>query len=112
MIKDQAEFTKRLQESIEAIGRENAKILSAQITLLVQEIQSGASQTSNTFLLWPANCVPPLLAKLVSEQCQFAQWVLYIPDDATKVDLPMFGGLQKVSLDIPVGHLFAYCQPI
>jgi len=111
MIANTEEFTRRIEQAIENIGKEHAKILAAQICSLVQEIRQG--NLERTYLLWEAVNAPVHIKELVSRKCFFAEWVLYVPEELDIPKAPMFAALERIVIDLPSsGSLVVFRQPI
>lgn len=73
------EFGKQLEAAINEIGRENAKVLTAQVKAIVEQIRSGS--TEKTILVWTYDNCPEALRVMVDGQFQAdeVEWVVLYP---------------------------------
>ena len=104
------QFVQQLESAIAEIGRENAKVLSAQIKSLVEHIKSG--DTEKTILLWAYDDAPDSIRRLVDETYpERAIWIVLYPIGYHGDDLILFHGGNRVFphlVKIPLQKLVAY----
>lgn len=78
-ITSQDEFTAKLQDTLEYMALENAKLIAAQITAMVIFIQSG--QKHRSVLFFEKTDIPEEWLAL-SHSPLMANWAVFIPEDS------------------------------
>lgn len=58
-----ADLQKAIEDTLTQIGRENAKVMAAQLVSLVEQIRNGG--TSKVTLMWDQIDVPPAIKELI-----------------------------------------------
>lgn len=110
----QAELQEAIEETLNQIGRENARVMAAQIVGLVEQIRNGGP--SRVTLIWDEPDTPQAIKELIYSDPQRAEILKEHHGYYSAILLPIgrthcpdfFSGSQSLEIRLPQNKLIVY----